>query len=79
MPSAVASYFDAARGAFQQGDCRAALAQIDEAIRESPNDSVLHEFRALVFLATGEYDEAAEVLYSALAAGPGWDWQTLSS
>jgi len=40
---------------------------------------VLHEFRALVFFAMGEYDEAAEVLYSVLAAGPGWDWQTVSS
>lgn len=79
VPIAVTSYFDAARGAFQQGDYPAALAQVDEAIREMPDDAVLHEFRALMFFAMKRYDEAAQVLYSVLAAGPGWDWQTLSS
>jgi tetratricopeptide (TPR) repeat protein len=79
VPNSVTQYFDAARGAFQHGDYPAALGQIDAAIRLDAQDAVLHEFRALVFFAMGEYDEAAEVLYSVLAAGPGWDWQTLSS
>ena len=42
-----------------------------------PNDPTLHEFRALVFFALGQYDAAAATLYPVLSAGPGWDWTTL--
>ena len=63
--------------------CRAtiqtALAQVDQAIAQVPNDTVLHEFRGLVLFALGRYKEAAAADYAVLSAGPGWDWTTLSA
>jgi hypothetical protein len=70
---------DAARNAFLQGDYKTALAQVDQAIAQVPNDTVLHEFRGLVLFALGRYKEAAAADYAVLSAGPGWDWTTLSS
>ncbi len=69
---------DAARNAFMQGDYRTALAQVDQAIGQVPNDTVLHEFRGLVLFALARYKEAAGAVYAVLSAGPGWDWTTLS-
>ncbi|MGD0899109.1 MAG: tetratricopeptide repeat protein [Thermoguttaceae bacterium] len=69
---------DAARNAFMQGDYRTALAQVDQAIAQVPNDTVLHEFRGLALFALGRYKEAAATDYAVLSAGPGWDWTTLS-
>ena len=71
--------FDAARSAFMQGDYKAALAQVDQAIAQVPNDTVLHEFRGLALFALGRYKEAAAADYAVLSAGPGWDWTTLSA
>ena len=45
--------FDAARNAFMQGDYKTALAQVDQAIAQVPDDTVLHEFRGLVLFALG--------------------------
>ena len=42
-----------------------------------PNDSDIHEFRALCLYALGRYDDAAATLYAVLSVGPGWDWTTL--
>ena len=69
---------DAARNAFMQGDYKTALAQVDQAIAQVPNDTVLHEFRGLVLFALGRYKEAAAADYAVLSTGPGWDWTTLS-
>ena len=69
---------DAARNAFMQGDYKTALAQVDQAIAQVPNDTVLHEFRGLALFALGRYKEAAAADYAVLSAGPGWDWTTLS-
>ena len=69
---------DAARNAFMQGNYPTALAQVDQAIAQVPNDTVLHEFRGLVLFALGRYKEAAAADYAVLSAGPGWDWTTLS-
>lgn len=69
--------FDRARAAFQQRDYKAALQQVDVALQQMPRDAVLHEFRALVLFALGDYKPAAETLNAVLAAGPGMDWPTL--
>ena len=69
--------FDAARGAFKQGDYAQALTQTDAALKTLPSDTALHEFRALCLFALSRYDEAAATLYAVLAVGPGWDWATL--
>jgi uncharacterized protein (TIGR03066 family) len=69
---------DLARAAFQQGDYKSAAREVDVAIRALPKDAALHEFRALIFFATGDYKQAAATLYAVLSAGPGWDWTTLS-
>src|SRR5262249_25929330 len=79
LAQAAATPLDAGRAAFRQGNYSRALAEVDRAIQGAPNDAVLHEFRALCLFALKRYDEAAQVLYNVLAAGPGWDWQTMSS
>ena len=70
---------DAAREAFLQGDYRAALSQVNQAIAKNPNDPLPHEFRCLVCFALKQYEEAAAGAYAVLSVGPGWDWTTLSS
>jgi tetratricopeptide (TPR) repeat protein len=69
--------FDTAREAFRAGDYDQALAQADQALRQLPNDPMLHEFRAICLFALRRYDQAAVPLYTVLSAGPGWDWTTL--
>jgi tetratricopeptide (TPR) repeat protein len=69
--------FDQAREAFKDGDYKEALARVDKAIRELPTDATLHEFRALSLFALKDYRGAAATLYAVLAAGPGWDWETM--
>ena len=71
--------FDAAREAFKSGNYDEALKGVNAAIQQLPSDAVLHEFRALVLFAQGQYDEAAGTIYAVLAAGPGWDWETLKT
>jgi tetratricopeptide (TPR) repeat protein len=71
--------FDAGRASFQQGNYTDALQQTNDALAKLPNDTTLHEFRALCLFALGRYDEAAATLYAVLSVGPGWDWTTLIS
>ena len=71
--------FDAGRASFQQGNYADALQQTNDALAKLPNDTTLHEFRALCLFALGRYDEAAATLYAVLSVGPGWDWTTLIS
>ena len=71
------SVFDEARAAFLGGDYPAALQKTDMALVKLPNDPTIHEFRALVLFALGQYDQSAAALYPVLSAGPGWDWTTM--
>ncbi len=71
--------FDAARDAFKRGDYQVALTHVDNAIRRSPSDAVMHEFRSLVLFALHDYRQSAAVAHSVLAVGPGWDYTTMSS
>lgn len=73
-----AALFGQARETFKSGDVTLALQQADAALLQNPNDTSLHEFRALCLFALGRYDEAAVPLYAVLAVGPGWDWASLS-
>ena len=66
-------------GGFKAGDYAKALALADQALKAMPNDSVIHEFRAITLFALGRYDDAAATLYGVLSVGPGWDWTTLIS
>jgi tetratricopeptide (TPR) repeat protein len=77
VPPEAIEHFDAARNAFKKGDYRKALDQVDKAITILPSDAALHEFRALVLFAQGKYKDAAAAIYAVLAAGPGWNWETL--
>src|SRR6202012_99972 len=76
VQSAEAS-FDTARQAFHSGDYIKALSLADQALTQTPNDPILHEFRATTLFALRRYDEAAVPFYTVLSAGPGWDWTTL--
>jgi tetratricopeptide (TPR) repeat protein len=69
--------FDEGRAAFRRRDYATALARVDEAIKQLPSDATLHEFRALTLFAMRKFPEAAETIYAVLAAGPGWNWETL--
>lgn len=71
--------FDDARAAFKRLDYEEALRDIDSAIELTPSDATLHEFRALILFAMGDYQEAAATIYAVLAAGPGWNWETMAS
>lgn len=64
--------------AFKQNDYDTALKIVNTGISQYPSDAVLHEFRALVLFAKGDYAQAAATIHSVLAVGPGWDWTTLS-
>lgn len=82
QPTAVdqaSQLFDAARTSFMQSDYPAALEQTNQAIALQPGDTVLHEFRALVLFALGQYKPAAAATYAVLSVGPGWDWTTMIS
>lgn len=70
---------DPAVAAFKAGDYAKAMRECDDAIKLLPGDTNLHEFRALVQFAQKKYKDAAGTLYAVLAAGPGWDWNTLST
>ena len=71
--------FDNARSLFTQGKYQAALTQTDRAIALLPNDSVMHEFRALCLFAMKDYQQSAAAVYAVTSAGPGWDWTTVSN
>jgi tetratricopeptide (TPR) repeat protein len=66
-----------ARESFKAGDYARALALTDQALVQTPNDPILHEFRALVLFALKRYKEAAATDYAVLTAGPGWNWATM--
>jgi tetratricopeptide (TPR) repeat protein len=66
-----------ARESFKAGDYARALTLADQALAQTPNDPILHEFRALVLFALKRYKEAAATAYAVLTAGPGWNWATM--
>jgi tetratricopeptide (TPR) repeat protein len=68
-----------AAAAFKQNDYDMALDILNRGVAQCPDDSVMHEFRALVFFAKGDYQQAAATIHSVLAVGPGWNWSTLSN
>ena len=70
---------DTAREAFQQGQYQTALGEVNRAIARLPNDTVQHEFRALVLFAMKDYKSATATIYAVLSVGPGWDWTTMIS
>ena len=69
---------DVALAKFKQGDYPGAIVSIDQAVKSSPNDTVLHEVRALGLFALGRYADAAAALNAVLAVAPGMDWTTMS-
>ena len=69
--------FEAARQAFGTKNYAEAQRQVETAIQLMPDDSILHEFRALTLFAQGKYADASAAIYAVLAAGPPWDWQTI--
>jgi tetratricopeptide (TPR) repeat protein len=71
--------FDQARAAFMKGDYPTAQDLAEQALRNIPGDATLHEFRALTLFAQGQYRDAAGAIYAVLAAGPGWNWDTLKA
>ena len=77
-PNSPESVMINAVAAFQQNDYDAALDITNKGIARYPDDSVLHEFRALVLFARQDFQQSASTIHSVLAVGPGWDWTTLS-
>ena len=79
VPEQSINQMDQARQAFASGDYIAALQFTNGALATSPNDPVVHQFRALVLFALKDYRQATAALYSVLSVGPPWDWTTMSS
>ena len=71
------SWVGQSQAAFKQRDYLRALELADKAVAAAPGDGALHEYRALVLFALGNYAEAAGVLNPVLAGGPGWNWTTM--
>jgi hypothetical protein len=69
--------FELARHYFRCGEYGRALHFVDQAITQVPDEPELFQFRSLVLFAMGEYLPAADAAYTALSAGPGWNWETL--
>jgi tetratricopeptide (TPR) repeat protein len=69
--------FDDARDLFKDAKYAEAQAKIMQGIKLLPSDATLHEFLALTLFAQGKYRDAAATIYAVLAAGPGWDWDTM--
>jgi tetratricopeptide (TPR) repeat protein len=69
--------FDQARETFKGGNYASALALVDQALVQLPNDPTLHEFRSLILFSMGRFEEAATPLYAVLSTGPGWDWASM--
>lgn len=69
--------FDKALEAFRSGDFPGALEGMNAALKLNPTDVLMHEARATVLFAVGDYNSAAAVLNSVLATSPGFDWTTL--
>jgi tetratricopeptide (TPR) repeat protein len=67
-----------AREDFYNGNYQQSLLDINAALTSRPGDAVLHEFRALILFALGQYHDAAATIHDVLAIGPGWDWTTMS-
>lgn len=78
VPEEARTTFDTALQQFYDGNYQDALNSVNQAVKETPNDAAVHEFRALVLFALGQYDECAATLYAVLSVGPGWDWTTMS-
>jgi hypothetical protein len=66
-----------AQAAFKAGDYAKVGELVDAAIKVTPSDPTLHEFRALTMFAQGNYQDDAATLYAVLTSGPGWDWPTM--
>jgi predicted Zn-dependent protease len=79
MPQTATDLFNEALAEFKAGNYGSALAKTEAALKDFPNNPVMHEFRALVLFAMGRYQEASSAIYALLASGPGWDWTTLQS
>jgi tetratricopeptide (TPR) repeat protein len=70
-------FFDQASGSFKLGQYAEAQQLVEKALALLPKDTTLHEFRALTLFAQKKYQESAAAIYAVLAAGPGWDWDTM--
>ncbi len=68
-----------ARDAFKKGEYRQAQELCDQALAQLPGDAAIHEFRALTLFAQKKYRAASAAIYAVLAAGPGWNWETMRS
>jgi tetratricopeptide (TPR) repeat protein len=71
--------FDNGLAQFKAGSYPQSLTSFDGALKQLPNDPVVHEVRALSLFANGQYTQAAAALNALLATAPGMDWTTMSS
>ncbi len=68
-----------ARSVWASGDYAQAEQFSDKAVALMPDDTAVHEFRALTLFAQKKYRDAAAGIYAVLSAGPGWNEETLKS
>lgn len=68
---------NAAISSFKQGDMDMALTLTKQGLTNCPNDLSMHELRALVLFAKGDYHEASTSLHVVLKNGQVWNWGTM--
>jgi tetratricopeptide (TPR) repeat protein len=79
IPNEAAAMFDQARSSFKRRLYRSSLTKVELALKLLPGDTTMHEFRSLCQFALGRYGDSTGTLYAVLAAGPGWNWDTMAS
>lgn len=73
------SIFNSAQALFRQGQYALALGEANRAAASLPNNSLVHEFRALCLFALRDYQQAAAAVHAVVSVGPGWNWSTVSN
>lgn len=68
---------EAAKTAFKLGDFDTALSRVNRGLEQCPGTRVLHEFRALVLFAKGDYRASSAAVHTVMATGSNWNWGTL--
>ncbi len=71
------SVFEEGLERFAQGNYVQSLTYFKVAVKELPNDAIVHEVLCLNFFAVSDYEAAAAGLNSLLSSAPGMNWTTM--
>lgn len=73
----VSAFRTKAQEEFYNGHYEAALSDVNEALGVTPNDTELHQLRALALFAQGRYGNASGTIRPLNEAGTTWNWDAM--